>query len=274
MKVLYFTSTGNNLFIAKKLGGELYSIPRLLQEGNLDFEDDAIGIIYPCHFLGTPRIVKEFLEKVKLRSKYIFAIMSYGKTPAGGISHFLKIAQRAGIKVSYFNEICMVDNYLPMFDMEQQIKISPLKNIEANLANIISDIRSNKIFIKSNNAKESALTFLLQLYYKINIRNADARFFIEDSCNSCGICEKVCPVANITVNKKPVYLHHCEECLACAHHCPQQAIKIKNEKGKARYRNEHISLQEIINAHYPAKKEMALSHDITNRDKGDNSLGK
>lgn len=49
MKILYFTATGNNLYIAKRLGGELYSIPKLIKEGKYEFEDEKIGIVFPAY---------------------------------------------------------------------------------------------------------------------------------------------------------------------------------------------------------------------------------
>lgn len=246
MKTFYFTSTGNNLYIAKKCGGQLFSIPKLLKEGNCEFEDDKIGIIFPCYFLGTPRIVKEFIKKATLKSEYIFAIMSYGNISAGGINQFLKIAEKYNIKVSYINEILMIDNYLPLFDIEKQIRNSPNKNIDKNLAVIVSDIHSERIYIKRKNLLCSISTFFSQWYYTISIRKADRRFFVEDSCNSCTICEKVCPVDNIKVSGKPEFLNHCEECLACTHHCPQNSIRITNEKSRARFINKNVSLKEII----------------------------
>jgi NAD-dependent dihydropyrimidine dehydrogenase PreA subunit/flavodoxin len=248
MKIFYFTSTGNNLYIAKELGGQLYSIPKLLKEGPFEFEDDKIGIIFPCYYFGTPRIVKDFIEKAKLKSDYIFAIMSYGNISAGGTNHFIKIAENSGIKLSYINEILMIDNYLPLYDIEKQLKNEHKKNIEKNLASIVSDIHLGKIFIKRNPLLNRISTFFAQLYYKVNIRKADKRFFVEDSCNNCQVCEKVCPVDNIKVNEKPEFLHHCEECFACIHHCPQNSIRLTNEKSRARFINEHISLKDIIDS--------------------------
>jgi NAD-dependent dihydropyrimidine dehydrogenase PreA subunit/flavodoxin len=249
MKIFYFTSTGNNLYIAKKLGGnrgQLYSIPKLLKEKNFEFEDDKIGIIFPCYYFGTPRIVKNFIEKVKLKSDYIFAIMSYGNISAGGTSHFLRIAEKSGIKLSYINEIIMIDNYLPLYDIDKQLKNVNKKDIENNLSPIISDIHSGRIFLKKKKLLYKISTSFAQLYYKINIRKADKRFFVEDSCNSCHVCEKVCPVKNIKVDGKPVFLHNCEECFACIHHCPQNSIRLTNEKSRTRFINEHIRLKEII----------------------------
>lgn len=46
MAILYFTATGNNLYVAKKIGGNLISIPKAVKEGNFNFFDDKIGIVF------------------------------------------------------------------------------------------------------------------------------------------------------------------------------------------------------------------------------------
>ena len=46
----------------------------------------------------------------------------------------------------------------------------------------------------------------------------------------------------------------CQTCLACIHACPHRAIQltVPEKNPQARYRNEHISLQEIIQANHQA----------------------
>ena len=39
---------------------------------------------------------------------------------------------------------------------------------------------------------------------------------------------------------------HCEVCYACLHNCPQSAIHLPLEAGKAHFRNEHVTLNDII----------------------------
>ncbi len=81
---------------------------------------------------------------------------------------------------------------------------------------------------------------------------------ITDKCIGCKVCEKGCPTGNIIVltdyaqrlNKK------CEYCLACVHAYPQKAIIIKHEKNKnERYRNENVSLDEIIKSNFQDRRK-------------------
>ena len=39
MKIFYYTATGNSLDVAKRIGGQLYSIPQLLKENNYTVEN-------------------------------------------------------------------------------------------------------------------------------------------------------------------------------------------------------------------------------------------
>ena len=136
MKILYFTSTGNNLYIAKNLGGELLSIPQLIKENIYDLSDDAIGIIFPVFYANAPKIVRDFIEKASFKTDYLFLIASYGSDGDQNAFKILKKAfKKKGLKVSYTNSVLMVDNYLPMFDMaeEKEIAIEDAATVQVKL---------------------------------------------------------------------------------------------------------------------------------------------
>ena len=71
---------------------------------------------------------------------------------------------------------------------------------------------------------------------------------VNEKCNTCGICGKVCPTGNIEIKEKVVFGTVCELCYGCVHICPQNAIHLKNEKSNIRFRNENINIPEIIQA--------------------------
>lgn len=92
---------------------------------------------------------------------------------------------------------------------------------------------------------------LTGILYKLAVRqfpDADDKFFINDRCNGCGVCEDVCPADNIQmIENGPNWKHDCEQCLACLHWCPQQAIEFGEETvGRERYQNPFVNLQDML----------------------------
>ena len=79
--------------------------------------------------------------------------------------------------------------------------------------------------------------------------NKDKGFNVSEACNGCETCSKVCPVGNIQMQEgKPIFLHHCEQCVACVQWCPQQAINFKNKTQKrGRYHHPDITLADMMN---------------------------
>jgi ferredoxin len=253
MKTLYFTGTGNSLYAAKRIGGELLSIPQLLADKKFDIQDDAVGLVYPCYGWGLPRIVEEYLDKARLKADYFFGVMTYGNIGGGGLRHLEKAGCRAGIKFSYTNEILMVDNYLPMFDIKDQLEKETSKNIEGQLSAVCADIaaRKNRVLNKGP-VKNLFADFLLGKPRKVMagtwLDRADRKFYTDAKCNACGVCAKVCPRGNIALNPKPEFRHRCEGCYACINNCPQAALHLTNEKNGLRFRNANIGLPEIVAA--------------------------
>ena len=72
MKVLYFSGTGNSLNVAKTLTENIYSISEMIRENRYEFSDDEVGIVFPVYCWNIPKIVKKFLEKMKIdRSMFL-----------------------------------------------------------------------------------------------------------------------------------------------------------------------------------------------------------
>ena len=88
-----------------------------------------------------------------------------------------------------------------------------------------------------------------------NIETLDEAFVVNNTCTGCGLCERLCPVSNIHVNKgadqeengKPEWLHHCEHCMACISWCPANAIDYGDRTpSRRRYHNPRIKVEELI----------------------------
>lgn len=252
--IYYFSATGNSLAVAKKLQQhleecKLIPIVSVLNESTIKPKSKTVGFVFPLYYLGIPLLVKNFLEKVILDDvQYTFTVVTRGSQLAGGAIPLLsKILKRKNYRLNAGFYVTMPDNYIPMLNLPNETEQQKMyARCEAKLPQIAKRI------VAKDSVKETALySFfrpVIQKYWTTNVRNSDRRFRVEDSCISCGVCEQVCPVNNIKMGQtKPEWLHHCEECLACIHLCPKQAIQCgKGAKKKPRYRHPEVLVTEII----------------------------
>ena len=86
-------------------------------------------------------------------------------------------------------------------------------------------------------------------WFQAEANNLDKSFHVDDNCNSCGVCEIVCPVKNIVLTDGiPQWQHKCQHCLDCINFCPEKSIQFGDKTQKTgRYHHPEIILKEIIN---------------------------
>lgn len=261
--ILYFTGTGNCLYIARQLAGEnteLLSIPQMMKHGKYDFEADEIGIVYPIYGHMPPYMVRQFIQKAKLKAAYKFAVLTYGARKCNSVEIWDEVSRKAGQAFDYIGTIVMVDNWLPNFDMNEQIKID--KHIPENLQKITADINSRRHWHEPVTEEERQQHQGFMQRSGLNpevgfLMDSGKCFTVTDACIDCGICTYVCPRGNYELTSKGVKISgDCEYCFACIQNCSQKAIQFrKSEDGSfpdgteknpnARYRNEHISLMDL-----------------------------
>lgn len=249
--LFYFTGTGNSLYAAKQIEKDPLSIPQVMQGTELDFSAEQIGVAAPIYGHEVPPMVKEFLRKASFHTGYFYMVLTYGNRHGGAAELAWRLCIDCGIRPSYINVLMMVDNWLPSFDMDEQKQIE--KRIEENMAVILEDLSSRKNMIAEvTDADRAAHRQFLDRMSQMPVDAWQYLIRVTDRCVGCGICEKVCPSASIRVKDgKAVHISgNCQTCLACAHACPKKAIglTVPEKNPDARYRNEHISLREIMEA--------------------------
>lgn len=261
--VLYFTGTGNCLYVARQLAGkegEILSIPQLMRKKQFEIEADEIGLVYPIYGHMPPYMVREFIKKAQLKAEYKFAVLTYGMRKCNAVEIWDGVSRKAGNVFDYIGTIVMVDNWLPNFDMNDQMKID--KHIPENLAKITSDLSNRRRWhepvTQEEREQHEGFMSLSGLDPEVGfLMKADRSFWVTDDCIHCGICTYVCPRGNYQLTGQGVKMQgDCEFCFACIQNCPQRAIQFKkNEDGtwpdgseknpNARYRNENVSLMEL-----------------------------
>lgn len=261
--VLYFTGTGNCLYVARQLAGEegeLLSIPQLVKQGRYELEADEIGIVYPIYGHMPPYMVRQFIQRAQLKADYKFAVLTYGARKCNAAEIWDDIAQRAGYRFDYIATLIMVDNWLPNFDMNEQIMID--KHIPENLAKITADLAAQRHWHEPVTEEERQMHAGFMAYTGLDpevgfLMKSEKYFTLTDACIGCGACVSVCPRGNYSLTGGGVKIAgDCEFCFACIQNCPQKSIQFaENEtdpllgRGEvnpnARYRNEHVSLMDI-----------------------------
>lgn len=261
MEIYYFSGTGNSLQVARELKerfpqSALIPIISVLENEKIISEAETVGIVFPIHALTFPWIVKEFLNKIDLKSTaYVFAISTricFTKV----FSDMNKILARQNRSLDAFFSFEMPESYIPLFRVYSDEKILKVESNRQKIMDSIEKIVKQK---EKHQPKDSKGWFILShiiyplitfFFQRIRFPNMDRSFYADAKCNGCGLCEKVCLAGKIKmINERPQWQDNvkCIHCFACLHFCPLQSIQIKNRNtiNKGRYHHPHINAKDI-----------------------------
>ena len=262
---LFFTTgTGNSLWTARTLAGKLGNaelIPMLWAAGNpVQSRADAIGIIFPVHVWGLPQPVITFVNSLAIdTSKYYFALAVNAGQVAAALLQLEKFMKSRGSFLSSGFAIVMPSNYIPWGgpgpEDKRMRRISEAREKIHTVSAIIAERERRPV-------EKGPLwqNILFSWFYKKSfphIPTLDKNFWVDSKCNTCGICQKICPCGNIDLKAgKPLWMHHCEQCLACIQWCPKEAIQYgKRTPRYERYHHPEVKLEDIISISQKSLRE-------------------
>ena len=279
--IFYFSGTGNTKWAASKLAAatreDLISIAPYMRADDSSHnlaepfilkENERLGFVFPVHGWRVPKLVREFICKMKIQREpsdasaenkakaddslknrpFAYCVCTAGDSIGLTIENLNKVIsknpslQALGItEVSSSYSLIMPESYigLPFMDVDpKEREIRKKKNAAQELAVVCEEIFDRKEGI-NRLVKGPIPWFFTKVVggFFENVLITDKRFHVEkDRCVKCGICANVCPVGDIKGGhgEYPVWLHHkdCLTCFTCYHHCPHHAIEFGNQTQK------------------------------------------
>jgi len=243
--ILYFTGTGNSKYIAKalssKLNDELVSLNDVIKFDKDKVFNSALPfvIVAPIYAWRYPRIIEDLLREVKFNgNSNIYFLATMGGNSGKCDEYCKTISKDIGMSYLGFRGVLMPDNYIAMYSVPSDDEINKIcvdakKDID-EIANAILNLQPIEKTDKTPCAGFMSRN-VNNLFYKYYVN--DKGYYANDDCNSCSLCEKVCPINNIEIkNGKPAFNNKCISCMSCIHHCPKKALNIKGKtENKKRY---------------------------------------
>lgn len=283
--IFYFSGTGNTKWAASKLASatheDLISIApymraddssHTLAEPFILKENKRLGFVFPVHGWRVPKLVREFIGKMKVQREepdaernsasaeskassasarnqpFAYCVCTAGDSIGLTIENLNEVIsqnpslQALGItKVSSSYSLIMPESYvgLPFMDVDPKEKEIRKKSKSAQELAVICE----EIFDRKEGVSRLVKGPIPWFFTKVvggffeNVLITDKRFHVEkDKCVKCGICANVCPVGDIKGGhgEYPEWLHHkdCLTCFTCYHHCPHHAIEFGKQTQK------------------------------------------
>ena len=154
--ILYFSATGNGKYIAEQIADatneKCMSIADCICEDKYCFSNEKIlGIVVPTYFWRLPRIVAEYLDKLRIENcGYTFFLASYGTTTGMAGRMAKDIMAHHGQKFDAYYSVIMPDTWTPVFDLTDKNRVDRWlsdgkKQLELVTDNIISKRKGNFI---------------------------------------------------------------------------------------------------------------------------------
>jgi ferredoxin len=247
--IYWFSGTGNSYHAARTIGDgigdtRLVRITDRLRDRAPGIRDGVVGFAFPVYAGGMPVLVSELMEGLsELSADYLFAVATHAGLYGNALRQFRRLAEAAGQAPDALFDVVMPAN--TKLSEEQQPPGSKseakLRGSEDALEGIAASVRDRSTVLEGRSGGLYGLA--ARLFHPIfarMIRRSDSSFGVTDDCTSCGVCVRVCPADDITLDSdgRPSWKGRCEGCGACVSWCPEHAI-YKGSKSERRFGYRH-----------------------------------
>ena len=269
-KVIYcFSGTGNSLnaarIIAKEMGGATIVSVKKGVTSDLAADADVVGFVCPVYEWDIPETLKDFAENLAVNPKaYTFLVATYVAIHGRCFETMDAILRKKGTRLHFGKPLRCVASQCIAYEPfpSPKLMVPYSDRCARKIGRQIAERKTN------NYPRMSPITrarYDKAMMPFLNIQHEyDKGFYTSDACVGCGLCEKICPCKNITMQgKNPQWNHSCIGCNACVVYCPKKAVQYKTPEAYAkldniitrrmglpekrtRYHNPHVTARDII----------------------------
>lgn len=248
--IFYFTGTGNSQYaaetIASKTNDKTICISEEMKRKDKTLKyslksGERLGFVFPIYAWAPPQIVLDFISKITIdfdEKPYVYAIATCGANVGNAFLNLDKHLANKKISLSSCFTLVMPNNYIIVGDVDsKEEQVKKLDHADQKLLGWAPQIIEKKEAIQDlvKGPLPWVMTNVINPLFNKNAIRSD-KFHASGLCTQCGMCEKICPVDNISLKEGPVWDNHCIQCLACIHYCPVKAIDYgKSTQTKGRY---------------------------------------
>ena len=255
--IFYFTGTGNSLYAAKTVaeaqGDRVISIAQEMDKKQEAYhyelgENETLGFAFPVYAWAPPKIVLDFIKKLDITGvTYVFSLCTCGDEEGNTSSILRKRLKKRGISLDSAFTLKMPNNYIVGFDVDarevEKEKLDVAELLLKDINRVIGERQKNVNLTIPGKLPALKSTVVNPLFNRFATNTS--KFYADDNCTSCGLCEKICPIHTITVTDRPAWGKSCTQCLACINRCPVQAIQYgKGTAKKGRYQHPILETSE------------------------------
>lgn len=251
--IVYFSGSGNSLAIARQIAQGTGDRVRHLNEAiDMDLtQERSVGLVYPAYSWDAPLLVKSLVPRLSISpSAYVYLVVTCGSTPGNAIPTVMGLLAKEGIRVQYSRIVSVPDSSAICFGNNANEQFGKFDRVPAVVEEIVRDVEARRQSLQHERKVMQANFINSRLFFPV------ATWLVRQhvnpaKCIGCGICEKVCPCRNITMEeRKATDASHkreatgdaserrpkiarpgenCTQCLACVHFCPQQAMEVRHK---------------------------------------------
>ena len=237
--LLYFTGTFHTRYltqmVAKALQGKGFDVESVEISPNQKEAFDArgydlVGLGYPIYAFNAPKPFLSFVRKARFSpGQDVFFYKDSGEpwfwndASSLGLIHSLKRK-----KAHILGEYHFLFPYNIHFRFEDDI-VRKLLAVDRKLLSVLAEDLSER---KPNRIRIPFLSRLAHYLFRVQFLGGFVNSFFyrvdQSRCVSCQACVSLCPMGNITLDKKGRvrFGHRCIMCMRCSFLCPKDAIRI------------------------------------------------